>query len=77
MLDEGGEARLTEWMRDKLRYAHIAFDEDVEAVEADLIRSLEPLLNPKGWENPQKPLVQELRRTCVREARGQTTNARS
>src|SRR5215211_5118690 len=33
--DEDGEARLTEWMRDDLRYAHMAIDKNVEAVEAD------------------------------------------
>ncbi|WP_418294745.1 GIY-YIG nuclease family protein [Microvirga ossetica] len=75
--DEACEARLTEWMRDNLRYAHVALTERVEAEEADLIRSLEPPLNLTGWKNPQKPLIQELRRTCVREARGQATDALS
>jgi hypothetical protein len=69
--DEDGEAQLIEWMRDNLRYAHSAVDENVQAVEADLIRSLEPPLNLTGWKNPQKPLIQDLRRVCVREARGQ------
>jgi hypothetical protein len=46
--DEEGEARLTLWMRDNLRYAHVAVDEDVEQAEADLIRSLQPPLNLKG-----------------------------
>jgi hypothetical protein len=75
--DEVGEARLTHWMRGNLHYAHIAVSEDVETVEADLIRSLEPPLNLKGWRNPQKPLIQELRRACVREARGQIANTLS
>ena len=75
--DEAGEAQLTEWMRDNLRYAHMAVNEDIETVEADLIKSLEPSLNLKGWRNPQKPVIQELRRVCVREARGQTPNALS
>jgi hypothetical protein len=64
-----GEVRLTAWMRDNLRYSHIAVVENVEAVEADLIRSLEPPLNLKGWKNPQKRLIQELRRACVEEAK--------
>jgi hypothetical protein len=72
--DEAGEARLTEWMRDNLCYAHVAINKDVETVEADLIRSLVPPLNLKGWRNPQKPLIQEFRRACVREARAQVTN---
>jgi hypothetical protein len=53
----------------------MAIDENVEEVEADLITSLEPPLNLKGWKNPQKPLIQELRRACVEEARGQRSDA--
>lgn len=62
-------------MRDNLRYAHMAVDENVEAVEVDLVRSFEPPLNLKGLKNSQKPLLQKLRRACVKEARGQTIDA--
>jgi hypothetical protein len=72
---EDGESRLTQWMRDNLWYAHMAVDENVEAAEADLIRSLEPPLNLNGWKNPQKPLIQDLRRVCVREARARRSDA--
>ena len=50
---EDGETRLTNWMRDNLRYSHAAVDLDVATVEADLKRSLESPLNLKGWKNPQ------------------------
>jgi hypothetical protein len=64
-----GEAQSIQWMRDNLHYAHIAVSEDVETVEVNLISSLEPPLNLKGWKNPQKPLIQEPRRACVEEAK--------
>ena len=42
--DEAGEVRLTEWMREKLRYTHIPVNEGVETVEAEFIRSLEGIV---------------------------------
>jgi hypothetical protein len=66
--DAEGEARLTDWMRQNLRYGHVPLDGDVEQTEAALIQALSPPLNLKGWKNPQKPLVQRFRRACAAEA---------
>jgi len=46
-----GEERLTEWMREKLEVG-VCEAGSPEALEADLITSMKPLLNLKGWSNP-------------------------
>lgn len=74
--DDAGEARLTQWMRDTLQYAHAAVDENVAAVEKDLIASLQPVLNLTGWKNPNRSVLKSLRAEAVRRAAAAMDRAR-
>jgi hypothetical protein len=63
-----GEARLTEWMRQNLRYSHVPFQADCRDEERALIKDWRPPLNLTGWANPQRALLRTLRRSCASEA---------
>jgi len=65
---EDGERKLTRWMTDNLEYAVYPHDGDVRVLERELIKAGEPPLNLTGWRNPQKILIQALRRQCKSEA---------
>jgi hypothetical protein len=61
-----GEAVLSRWMRANLLVSHVALPgANIEKIEADLIKALEPPLNLLGWDNPQRPMIKRLRATCV------------
>ena len=64
-----GEGRLTKWMR---KHIHVAVQavEDNKTVESELINLGHPLLNLKGWANPDAREIRRLRKVCADEARG-------
>ena len=64
-----GESRLSKWMNQNLMCATCPLDSDVQRMERQLIREYEPPLNLIGWRNPQKGMIQNLRRVCREEAR--------
>jgi hypothetical protein len=64
---EESERRLSSWMRSHLQLA-VYEHEVVEEIESDLIRTLEPPLNLKGWSNPDRPRLLSLRKKCADEA---------
>jgi len=62
-----GEQRLTDWMVEHLTYGFAAVQHFVQDM-APLLTSLHPALNLTGWKNPQRPLLDKLRRACREEA---------
>jgi hypothetical protein len=67
--EQDGEERLTAWMKDNLEVGVRPVDEDFEAAEKILISELRPILCLKGWPNPLKKLIKDMRKTCANEAR--------
>ena len=63
-----GEDRLTDWMRRTLRVSVCPVNEP-NSVETVLIKTLRPLLNLKGWANPDGTKIRALRKICADEAR--------
>lgn len=72
-----GERALTAWMNDHLLLTQVAVEADLTALEDDLIVLLEPPLNLKGWQNPQRDMVKRLRAACAAEAEGNQTRKHS
>jgi hypothetical protein len=66
--DDGGEARLTGWMRQHLRVGICAHSEP-EELERGLIALAQPPLNLTGWANPHAAELKALRKACADEAR--------
>ncbi|HEY5196240.1 MAG TPA: hypothetical protein VIJ51_04385 [Solirubrobacteraceae bacterium] len=66
--DDGGERRLSAWMRENLRVGTRAL-EHPQTREAELISLACPALNLTGWANPEAATVRELRKACANEAR--------
>jgi epoxide hydrolase-like predicted phosphatase len=64
-----GEIELTGWMRSNLEVGVAAVGKDYERVEEELIRLLKPVLCLKGWPNPERARIKDLRQKCVIEAR--------
>ena len=68
-----GEERLTFWMRKHLEVGivevGIATVSDPKLLESELVASLKPLLNLKGWSNPDRAEITTLRKVCANEAR--------
>jgi hypothetical protein len=62
------EEALTSWMRESLMIAAQECDHHV-AVEERLIPYARPLLNLKGWPNPDAPRIKQLRKLCAEEAK--------
>jgi len=58
--DEGGETRLTAWMREHLRIA-VAEHPDPDGIETELIRLARPPLNLNKWPNPHRAEIMALR----------------
>lgn len=70
-----GENALTQWMNERLSMNHVPLSgdkDDIEEVETQVIARLQPPMNLKKWRNPQKKMVEELRKICRDEARGGT-----
>lgn len=65
---EGGELRLTLWMKANLRYGFILIPRQVKCVARALIADLGPPLNLIHWPNPQGPYLRALRAICRDEA---------
>ena len=63
-----GDIRLTEWMRANLQVG-VAAALDSDDLEVMLIARLQPLLNLKGWPNPDRQAIKALRKSCADEAR--------
>jgi hypothetical protein len=65
---EQGEQRLTEWMRRTIEVGvcGIGLAPDLEKM---LIARMRPLLNLKGWPNPDRKEIKRLRKFCADEAR--------
>lgn len=66
---DGGEGRLTDWMRANLTYSHQPLPSDVREREREIIAALQPRLNLTGWANPIRDQIKRLRADCVHEAR--------
>lgn len=66
--DDGGEQRLSEWMRAHVLVATHAVDPP-KPVEDKLIAAGRPPLNLKGWPNPHAAAIRALRKQCADEAR--------
>ena len=64
-----GEAALSAWMAENLEYAIFPATGDLLAMEGQAIRSAEPPLNLNKWKNPQKTLIESLRKVCKDEAK--------
>ena len=56
-------------MRQNLTYSVCPLDSDAEDMERQLIRECEPLLNLKGWRNPQRRMIGRMRAVCREEAK--------
>jgi hypothetical protein len=67
---DGGEYRLTPWMRANLTYSHQPLPSDVREREREIIAVLQPRLSLTGWSNPDQEQNKRLRAGCVQEARG-------
>jgi hypothetical protein len=63
-----GEAKLTKWMCDHLEVGVFAWSKS-EELEKFLTKELRPLLNLKGWPNPHRDEIKQLRKVCADEAR--------
>jgi hypothetical protein len=64
------ERRLTDWMKSNLTYGFAPVETAVVATfEKSLIAALQPPLNLKGWPNPQRRHLLDLRAVCAEEAR--------
>lgn len=61
---EGGEGRLSDWMRAFLEWSFVATSDDAAGSETALIAAFRPPLNLKGWPNPRRAEFMELRRRC-------------
>lgn len=64
-----GDNLLTNWMINNLEIGFCPIFEDYEKIEKLLIVLLQPILNLKGWDNPYKRRIMELRNKCAIEAR--------
>ena len=67
--DSEGEKRLTLWMAENLEVGFCPFPSEYEQIEKDLISVFEPILNLKGWQNPNRAQIKRLRKICADEAR--------
>lgn len=67
---DDSERSLTQWMRENLEACVSPLDEDWRKAEKRLIAELQPSLCLKGWPNPRRRPVKDLRKLCVDEARG-------
>lgn len=65
---EAGDQRLSGWMAEHLSVA-VYPTADYAEIEPELIRLLKPVLNLKGWENPQRTEIKLLRKRCADQAR--------
>jgi hypothetical protein len=63
-----GEAALSMWMQDHLSIAIEPLGTQAREVEAALIIEMEPPLCLSGWRNPQRVIIQGLRKDCQAEA---------
>ena len=63
-----GEERLTKWMIENLDIACYPFDGEYSELEDALIAEMRPVLNLKGWENPDRKEIKNLRAYCADEA---------
>ena len=63
------EERLTNWMTSHLSYSFASPEKDVDRIERQLIKDLQPPLNLRGWENPHAKQLRALRAVCCEEAR--------
>jgi hypothetical protein len=63
-----GEKRLTHWMVTNLEVGTCPVFEGYEELEKKLIKELCPPLSLKGWKNPLKNKIMELRKECAAEA---------
>ncbi|WP_294538969.1 GIY-YIG nuclease family protein [uncultured Rhodoblastus sp.] len=62
------ELRLTDWMKSHLTYGFANVEVAANMVEKELIATLQPPLNLKGWPNPQRRHLLALRAVCKDEA---------
>lgn len=67
--DPKGEARLSQWMMDKLYLNWVVVSDPLLQIEKEIIGALKPPLNLTRWPNPNKKLIQALRDQCKQEAR--------
>ncbi len=66
---DAGETDLTLWMSEHLQVSFATVQqEDLDAVEKDLIRGLQPPLNLTEWANPYRQPIKRARTRCRREA---------
>ena len=65
---EDGESRLSDWMQRSLTWSFVATTAAPATIEAALIARLRPPLNLRGWPNPERKRLMELRRICRDEA---------
>ncbi len=64
-----GERLLTDWMRNNLEIGYCPIFEDYENIEKEMLKSLCPILNLKGCDNPYKKQIMALRKICSEEAK--------
>jgi hypothetical protein len=66
------EGSLTRWIYEHLSMTHVPLSgdkDDIEKLEKQVIARLQPPMNLNKWRNPQKKMVEELRKICREEAR--------
>ena len=66
--DPAGEHRLTLWMAENLDIGVCPTEDRIDDLEKLVISELRPLLNLKGWENPDRSAIRDLRSACKAEA---------
>jgi len=68
--DEAGEQRLTLWMAENLDIGICPVESGMEELEKGAVEEMSPILNLKGWDNPNRAALKELRAICKLEAEG-------
>ena len=68
--DNEGERRLTLWMAENLDVSVYEVQADYKELKRRLIEAECPALNLSGWKNPNRALVEQMRKICADEARG-------
>jgi hypothetical protein len=62
------ETLFDEWISAHLTYSFVRVDQRSRKLEKFVIKRLQPPLNLRGWQNPQKNKVMKLRKICWEEA---------